>query len=449
MSKLPLLEKNSYLSLVIKDDGLWAHLAYTDHNANREYILSDFTDLHPLRHRLDDDIFSNEFWFEYFDNLEKVFSWDIVDRGKDAIFTFRQFKAEGDGINGLRIQIDDNQRFFDKIFASVRDFSKDISLRVVDDKYMQKLLEELIEKTEYEDVMYVDMDLMDFSIFRVKKIYDKKEKKERKMFSRSKISWKNELSLVDGVKDSRFQAFLGTDLSKKEVFNYWSNFVFNRIFSSEDPNILDILRSYCTIQNHSLFRDNEEKLREFGVSGKESCLIVSGYIPRVLGKDMSLLTLIDGLELEGNFDCSWDLDMRLLSYGKSYVHATKSVDVILTGKVILPIFTKVVVPQFKSLKKNKVVFLGKTESLTGKEKDIMAMSHKFNYIRLPENEKFVLSGTLKEGLSILPNKLRVVELVSSPDGVRYESLLLDTRARPVVYGPDSYSNKLKLQSWLQ
>jgi len=54
MSKLPILQKNAYLSLVVKNNSIWAHLAYTDHNAGREYILSDFTDLNPLKQRLDD-----------------------------------------------------------------------------------------------------------------------------------------------------------------------------------------------------------------------------------------------------------------------------------------------------------------------------------------------------------------------------------------------------------
>ena len=449
MSKLPLLEKNAYLSLVIKDNGLWAHLAYTDHNARREYILEDFTDLHPLRHRLDDDVFTKEFWYDYFDNLERVFNWDIVDRDKNSIFTFRQFKNEGDGVNGIRVQIDDNQEFFDKIFASIRNFSKDISLRVVDDRYMQETLEELIDKGEYEDIMYVDVDLMDFSIFRIKKIYDKKEKVDRKVFSRAKISWKNDLSLIDSVKDSRFKAFLATDLNQKEVFNYWSNFVFNRVLSSEDPNILDILRSYSTIQNHSLFRDNKEKLEGFGVSGKESCLIISGYIPQVLGKSKTLLTLIDGLELEGSFDCTWDLDMRLLSYGKSYVNATKSVDVILTSKVMHPSFTKIVIPRHKFTTSNKVIFSGKIESLEQEESEILAISCKFNYIDLPDQEKFVMSGVLKDGFKVPPEKGAGIDLVSSKEGKRYESVLIDVRPRPIVYGPDSYSNKSKLQNWMR
>ncbi len=449
MSKLPLLEKNAYLSVVIKDDGIWSHLAYTDHNANREYVLADFTDLHPLRYRLEDDVFTKDFWFEYFDNLEKVFSWDIVDKAKNAIFSFRSFKNEGDGISGIRIQIDDNQRFFDKIFASVRDFSKDISLRVINDEYMHKILEGLVEKTEYDDIIYVDMDLMDFSVFRVKKIYNKKKKEQKTIFSRSKISWKNSLSLIDSLKDSRFKAFLATDIGTKEIFNYWSNFIFNRVFSSEDPNLIDILRSYCTIQNHSLFRDNKEKLEGFGISNKESCIIVSGYIPRVLGKSKSMLTLIDGLELKGTFDCSWDLDMKLLSYGRSYVEGINSMDIILTAGEILSDFTKVILPYVKSSKaSNKIIFSGRAQSLSGDKNEIFALSSKYSYIEMPgHDEKLLVEGSFKEGSYIYPSKELTVGFVSIPSQKRYESLLIDARSRPVVYGPDSYSNRLKLQNW--
>jgi len=284
----------------------------------------------------------------------------------------------------------------------------------------------------------------------VNRVYDKKKKESKKIFSKSKISWKNDLSLVDSVRDSRFKAFLATDLSTKEIFNYWSNFVFNRVFASEDPNLVDILRSYCTIQNHSLLRDNKEKLEGFGVSGKESCLIVSGYIPRVLGKSRSLLTLIDGLELKGSFDCCWDLDLRLLSYGRSYIEGVDSTDIILTAKEVLSAFTKVIIPYVKSSKgSNKVIFSGTTESLSEGKNEIFGIVSKFSYIDIPRHEnKLIIEGEFKEGSYIYPSKESAIGFVSIPDGKRYESLLIDARPRPVVYGPDSYSNKLKLEKWL-
>jgi hypothetical protein len=233
------------------------------------------------------------------------------------------------------------------------------------------------------------------------------------------------------------------------MFNYWSNFVLNRVLFSEDPSILDVLRSYSTIQSHSLFRDNKEKLEGFGISGKESCLIISGYIPYVLGKSKTLLTLIDGLELEGSFDCTWDLDVRLLSYGKSYVNATNALDVILTSKVMYPSFTKIVVPRHKFATPNKVIFNGRIESLNQRDSEVLALSCKYNYIDLPDQERFVMSGVFKNGFEIPPQKGTGIEFVSSKEGKRYESILIDVRPRPIVYGPDSYSNKTKLENWMR
>jgi hypothetical protein len=451
MSKLPLLEKNAYLSVVIKDNGIWSHLAYTDHDANREYILTDFTDVNPLRYRLDDELFTKNFWFEYFDNLEKVFSWDLVDRNKLAVFTFRPFKNEGDGLTGIRIQIDDNQKFFEKIFSSVRDFSRDISLRVIDDQYMYNILDALIDKSEYDDLMYIDMDLIDLSIFRVHKVYDRRSKKEKKIFSRSKISWNNDLTVIDSVRDARFRAFLGTDLSTKEIFNYWSNFVLNRVHSMDDPNLQDILRSYCTIQNHSLYRDNKEKLQDFGISHGESAIILSGYIPRILGKSKSLLTLIDGLELAGTFDCYWDLDMKLLSYGKSYVSGVDSTDIILTRKEVLALLSKVILPYVKPIRSgSKIIFSGNIQSLSSGKSEFFVLTPEYSYIELPpHDEKLVIEGEFKNGAYMEPSRSKNLGFVSTPGSKKYEAILIDARPRPIIYGPDSYFNKLKLQAWLK
>ncbi|MHC1716982.1 MAG: hypothetical protein AB9915_03835 [Candidatus Dojkabacteria bacterium] len=449
MSKLPLFEKNAYLSIVIKDNGIWSHLAYTDHNASREYILSDFTDLNPLRYRLDDEIFNLNFWNEYFNNLEKVFGWNITQKDTTEIFTFRKFLKEGDGVSGVRIQVDDNQKFFNKIFNSIRTFSNDISLRVLDDAYMYSMLDGLSEKMGYGDLLYIDMDIYDFTVYRVKKIYDKKEKTERKEFTRSKINWGSEFSVIDSIKDARFKAFLATDLSNGQVLNYWSNFVLNRVFSSVDPNVLDVLRAYSTIQNHSIFRDNREKLINFGVTGMESAMIVSGYIPRILGKNRSLLTVIDGLELGGSFDCFWDLDLKLLSYGKAYVSGSNSVDIILTRKDVLSLATKVIVPTVDESSKNKVVMSGYLESLDIERTEFFALAPQFTYIDLPKHEKkTVIECDFKNNSYVLSKNTKNLSFVSIPESTMYESLLVDARPRPIIYGPDTYSNKLKLQAWL-
>ncbi len=448
MSKLSLLEKNAYISMIIKDNGIWTHLAYTDHNAKREYILSDFTNISPLEFRLDDSVFSKNFWFEYFNNLEKIFSWNIVDRNSLAIFTFRKFKEEGDGISGIRIQIDDNQKFFDKIFQSVRNFSNDIALRVVDDQYMQSLLEGLSNRINYDDLVYVDMDLYDFSVFRITNIYQK-DGTVKKLFTKSKIGWNTDCAVIDTINDQRFKAFLATDLADRELVNYWSNFVLDKPLVVREPNLLDIVRAYATIQNFSILRDNKNKLERFGTIYAKNLLIVSGYVSQILGETKTLLSVIDGLEFNGEFDCIFDSKLKLLSYGKTYVAGVDSSDVILTRKEVLSSLTKIVIPYVNGNVNNKVIFNGNIESVSIPRTEFFALEPQFTRINLPKHQdKLIVEGKFKNGAKMVYKGEKSISFISIPDSNYYSSLVIDGRPRPIVYGPDTYSNKIKLQKWI-
>ncbi len=448
MSKLPILQKNAYLSLVIKDNGIWAHLSYTDYNAQREYILTDYTDLNPLKQRLDDEFFTKNFWYEYFDNLEKVFNWDIVNREREKIFMFVGFKEEGEGVSGVRVLVDENQKFFNKIFDSLRAFSNDIALRLTDDSYIYNLLEGLMDRLEYEDMIYADLDLMDFKIYRAMRVTEKG--KESIQITKSKISWENEYGLIDSVKDSRFKAFLASDYTSSEILNHWSNFVLNRVLFTEDPGVLDILRSYATIQNYSIYKNNSAKLEAFGSLSENSCMILSGYIPMILGKQKTLMTIIDGLEVMGMFDCIWDLEKKILSYGKSFVYGSQSNDIILTKKELFKSTTKVLIPDVGYGKNpNKVIMSGYSDSLSLGKNEFYALSPQFTYIELPSHEdKLVVETEFKKGASIKRLRKEKVGFISIPGKKVYESLLVDARPRPIVYGPDVYTNKSKLSAWL-
>lgn len=185
MNTLPILKKNAYLTLLIKDNHIFANLAYTDFIAQKTYILSDTTDLSPLKFRMDDIVFNREFWFEYFDSLEKVFDWDIVDRQWKGIFKIVDFQDEEEGVSGIKVLVDDNQPFFNVIYSSLKEFSKDIALRVVDDKYMKGILEGLRNRLGYEDILWVDIDLSNFTVYRSREsifiwdIFKRKKERER------------------------------------------------------------------------------------------------------------------------------------------------------------------------------------------------------------------------------------------------------------------------------
>ena len=145
METLPILRKNAYLHILIKDNDIFANLAYTDPLAQRTYILTDRCNLSPLRFRLDDMVFSSSFWYEYFDSLEKVFDWDIVDRKWESIFRIKEFEREEVGVSGIKILIDDNQPFL-RIYSFLKEFSKDFVLRVLDDRYMESVVTGLVNR---------------------------------------------------------------------------------------------------------------------------------------------------------------------------------------------------------------------------------------------------------------------------------------------------------------
>ena len=449
MPKLSILEKNAYINILIKDNGIWGYLAYMDYNANREYILSDYTDINSLRFLLDDNVFTKDFWFEYFDNLENIFNWNIVDKDKSSIFTFRQFKEEGDGISGVRVQIDDNQEYFREIFDSVRDFSNDVSLRVVDDQYMNSILEGILRRMNLDDLMLVDMDLFHFSIFRVKAEYEKGKPTGKLSFTKSKLIWKDEISLIDSVKDSRFNAFLATEISSENLLNIWGNFVIDKPLVVQDNSLLDIIRAYSTIQNFSIYRDNKTKIQGFGREYTKTAMIVTGNIPRVLGMSKTLLSIIDGLEIAGNFDCYFDLDLKTVAFGQSYVSATESTDIILTRGSILPKLTKVIIPLTKSSKRNRVLLSGNIESLDMEKSDFYALSSQYTVMELPKHEeKMILSMNLRNGAKTYPLGETSLEYISIPGVSEIGGLVFDFRQRPIVYGPDAYTNRVKLQSWI-
>ena len=452
MSTLPILQKNAYLTVLIKENHVYANLAYTDFTAQKTYVLSDITDLSPLKFRMDDTVFSKNFWFEYFDSLEKEFEWDIVDRKWEGVFKIINFQKEGVGVAGIKVMVDDDQPFFNKIYVSLKDFSKDIALRVVDEKYVRSLMEGLRERLGYDDLLWIDVDLSHFSVFRIREkqtstgIFSKEKKKELD-FSKSKISWGSEIGLIDSIRSSKLQAFLSVESSSDEVMDKWANFVANTPDYVSDTVLTDILRSFVTIQNLSIKESSEGKLNAFG-RGK-SGVILTGKLAKLLNKRELLLSVIDGFELEGVFDLYMDVENKILTYGKNLIQGSLAEEIMVIKGDILPGAYKVVIPEINISKgKNKILFSGKIMSQDFEERDIYALNPNLEIFNIPSvTNKVVMEGNLKNGAVLSHFTTTDVSFVSTRGGIRYEGLVVDCRIRPIVYGPSAKENNIKLQNW--
>jgi hypothetical protein len=451
MDKLPLLQKNAYLKIVVKDNAIWAHLAYVDYNAEVQYILSDYTDISHLKRRLDDYIFMEGFWREYFELLEKNFGWEMMETIDDKLNRIIEFQDENYGLSGIKVLVDDNQDFLTNIFHSISQYSHDIAVRVLDTAHIRKLIGKFAEKLNYDSVVYIDLDIDSFQIYRVNR--NGKISREGKLptqyqYNEAFQQWSNEIGLIDAIKNKKLRAFLAADLDNSQLQNNWANLIMHPVDVLLDPNLIDILRSFTTVQLLSLLNENRSKLEQIGEGN--TLVILGGKIPRLLGKKTTLLTVIDGLELYGHFDVAWDNECKILSYAISASEGVESQDIVIGKNEVLSSLTKVFIPELKSKKaQNKVIFSGTVSSQDYDTNKIVILGDTFEMIGI-ENKvnKVIFDGKFENNVYIPSLKNQSIEFVSAPLGKRYDEILVDSRLRPIIYGTDSYKNKLKINKWL-
>ena len=451
MDKLPLLEKNAYLTIVVKNNAIWSHLAYVDYSNEIQYILTDYTDISHLRRRLDDYIFMEEFWKEYFFTLQKTLDWEMFKSIDSDLNRVIQFKDENYGLSGVKVLVDDNQDFLTNIFHSISQYSHDITVRVMDTPYIRKIIGKLSEKLNYQSLIYIDLDINSFQIYRVNRNNKRNSKGELpKQYEYSEMSqqWNNDIGIIDAIKNRKLRAFLASDLDSSQIQNSWANLVLHPVDVLTDPNILDTLRSFTTVQLLSLINDNKQKLS--GIDDSNSLIILGGKIPRLLGKKTTLLTLIDGLELYGNFDVIWDNEAKILAYGISTSEGVESRDIVIGRNEVLSAITKVLIPELKTQRaKDKVIFSGLISSQDFDQEKIVVLGDTFEMIHIPSKiNKVLFEGKFEKSVYVPSLENNTINFVSSPLGDKYESVLIDSRLRPIVYGADSYKNKLKINKWL-
>lgn len=439
MEGLPILQKNAYLSVLIKDNGLYANLAYTDYSNDTVYILHDYTDIYPLNRKLDDHIFGVKFWEEYFNSLEREWDWDIVERDSNTFFKFLDFQEEFSGLTGIKILIDDNQKFFRNIYDSLKEFSNSIAIRVVDDTYIKELFGLISTKLQYDDILLLDLDLPEFSVYRYKK----------GEFTKGMISWSSDTSLTDSIKNAKVHALMSTDVSADEMMNKFANFTLRPHRVVNDPVLADILRSFCTVQNLTIYNENKKKLFGVGWQEKETAVFVTGRLMESMQFKDVLLSLIDGFELLGDFDLYIDRSGLVYSYGRSMSLGKESYDVILGRHEVLPRAVKVYLPELHPKKsKNKVVFQGSFSSMGFDREEIFSINPEISIFKIPQTEeKVIFDGKLVNGAETVNGDNTKLTFVSSRESTLYNEVVVDARIKPVIYGPDVYANRNKLKGW--
>jgi hypothetical protein len=451
MSKLPLLSKNASLSVYISQNFIYAHLAYSHYDIKRSYI---FKDVSPFNRHFNDfsDTETLDFWLSYFKCLEEKWSWKILKDG--VVKGVTNFENEGVGVNVCQISILKSHHSYKQVFDSLRKFSLDLKLSVVDKVTDQSLFQGISSYLQYEDILFLDLNSRFFKISRLEKEDENVKKNlsnihlEKYQFNQTKVKWTTIDNLMNVLNSTKYKAFLCKYISSNFMANIWSNFLLNPILKSSSEALEDFVRAYITIQLLSMNNDNPRVCEDFGIKPKKNLLWISGDLLRIPEFKKILVSVIDGLELKGQFDLCFDIDSLIYTFGKSFSMGINSEDMIFEKKNFLPKLTKVFIPDIDlRADQRKVIFSGNLTTLEGKSTEIYAMSSEITEVNVKDPEQMFLEGRFIRKAYVEKYE-RNFTLSCIKDDLYWDRIIFDGRVKPVVYGPGAKANTIKFNMWL-
>lgn len=434
MEKLPLLEKNAYLKIRIKNDSAIAHLAYSHYDVGRSYILKDIV-----------SGLSPETIGEYILKLQQEFDWEIFHLVDSANFIL-DFSDEGVGISGITVIADDT-----KYIKGIRDFCPGIKIELNSKKLASDKITAFSRKLGYKDLLVIDCDNLATSITRARYVLEDSLKSNYAVLD-AYISDSDFETSASSVLSPQLQAFMTDNTNIYALANRWANYVYTGIVETEDNTLLDILRAQKTRQLLSLSLNNKEIVKDFGKQSRVQknlqgiAIIFTGNMARVLPERSIIVSIIDGLQLSGHFDLFIDKNNFFDTMMSSYLDGINASDIILSKKDVLEDPIKVVLPEIPRDKSvRKVVMDGNIISQERGEVRIYAIAPNITLIDAP-NEKAFVSMKLSRG-AYLKGYGEELEFASDPMTLKYAKIVVDCRYKPIVYGPDRTNNKNNFDLW--
>ncbi|MCK9368999.1 hypothetical protein M0R04_03490 [Candidatus Dojkabacteria bacterium] len=436
--KLPQLEKNAYLAIYISDSTINAHLIYADYVSGRNYTLSDTT----LLDFQNPEISDTRFWKQYFEEIQKKFNWEIL-RGKEII----NFAAEGIGVSAVTVYVSESGSSKERVVSGIREVCLEAKFEIISEKYIEKLLESYSKKDGWEDIFLVNLDLFEFTVRRYTKNTGRislKSENEYGKYNSSKISWLSRENLINNISNTKLKAFLAFDCPETKRENMWANFVLNPSLKTDSPIISDVLRSYITIQLLTILNENKGKYLDCGYKGK-TLIVLSGSISNENNKKF-LISILDGLEARGEISVLVDKGSKFLTLGEKYIKGIENDEFVVGRGDIYEQMYKIYVCEGVSGSKKSVILTGRVESSEQESRDLFSLYPEFTYIPLNLGNSVVKCKLVKG--AYFGNKKKEFEMENLPMQIRYTGIIIDGRAKPVVYGPDILKNRSKINSWL-
>lgn len=439
MLKLPNLEKSAQLLVEVSHDRLVSKLVYTDYTIGRHYVHSDITS--PIPDRI-----TSSYLRTYLDALSKMWDWEFFRPHSDEVMPLA---SEGFGLDGLNFYVDG--RYYNKkdLLETVRDVSKDISILNIDNNYIQDLLMGIANRLGYEDVLLLDLDLENTYIYRLRREMATRKLNEGNTngytFVHGKVELGNDWRVIDVVTSPRVKAFLQYETPSQRLGNMWANYILGEKKFSNSPVVRDLVRSVSTLQTLTIRNDRKGEFDRIGDMKYGTLLLVTGDVISQLEFPELLLSIIDGLELNDSVDMVVDSNLSLYTLGKVYSDGIAKAGYLSEFNDFASRFDHLLLPDVaKTGERKRVIFSADIRDDRGGEKSVYALSDEISQILL---------DTESEAAEITGKFLKDSSLYSEFDynlifgKKKYKSIIIDSRYRPIVYGPDAKSNHIKMREW--
>lgn len=441
MIKLPNLEKSANLIIELSHKKVVAKLVYTDYSISRHYVFSDIVT--PARSTL-----STAFFIEYLKNLEKLFDWQFFRNGSDQVMPLVN---EGFGLDSLSFLVDSRVLNKKECIEIIRGVSNDISILFIDNTYIQDLLLGIGNRLGYDDVVLVDMGYSSTQMYRISRQegsrrLDRPVVLNDHLFKHGRVGMENEWKVIDSVYTAKVRAFLSLETPLTRLSNVWSNYILGEKKGGESRVIKDLLRSFNTLQMLTLRNDNTDTFERIGSTKYSTLLLVTGDIVNQLNYADILLTLIDGLEINDVCDIALDTTSSVYTLGKVYANGIAKSGYLSEFNDFISRLDQILIPDVsKDGDRKRSIFTATVSDVNGNSKDVYALSNEITQILIDTDVDIQeIHGEFIKGSSLY-SEFKYNLVIGKK---KYNSVVIDSRYRPIVYGPDPKSNQIKMSNWV-
>ena len=443
-----LRDRNAYLTISAIGDRFVSQLFYVEYDTGRRYVLEDQVYLNPANHELTDE----KFWEEYFDVLQDKHDWAMLDElgNYPGIKSILPFEAEFHGLSGIELVFSENFADRHKAISLVRKMYPEISVRVINSESLTDSLVRLINKLDYDSITYVGAQIDSYQLICVRSIADKKGRgkdwkgigigsKDYAYIDKS-IKWDTRSSIASSYRDKRVKAFTTFDSNDSVVTNQWANYVHGLTTQPFSDELKDLIRSFVTVQILSLKNSVKEKLYD---TSEKNLVIFSSPLNDVMSRAHSYLCIVDGLQLRGCVDIMFDSSLTIPRNSKVFNQAIASAKFIMPRESFIKGLSRCLIMEVPGKKGSpQSTFHGSLISGLHGQKDVYMLSDELVSVGLRAGDKGHFTGSFVKDAYV--DGMEGSIDIPLPEDSLYDSIIVDSRFKPVIYGPDFRANKNNL-----